>query len=204
MNRLQTTDARTPEHPINPIFAHRWSPRAMSGEAVTHGQLETLLEAARWAPSSYNEQPWRFLYALRDSPYWKTFLGVLVEANQGWAHAAGALLLLCSKRTFTRGGKPNAVHAFDAGAAWQNLALQGADMGLVVHAMAGFDAERARTELRVPEDYSLCAMIAVGRPGRVESLPESLRGLEAPSGRNPIRDFSFEGPFPASGVRTAS
>lgn len=196
MNRLQTTDARTPDHHINPLLLHRWSPRAMSGEVVKKDTLNRLFEAARWAPSSYNEQPWRFLYATRESPSWKTFLGLLVEANQAWAHTAGALVVVLSKKTFARNGSDNRVHVFDAGAAWQNIALQGADMGLVVHGMGGFDVERARKELGVPDDFSVIAMIAVGRPGPLENVPENMRGGETPSGRNKVAEFAFEGAFP--------
>lgn len=196
MNRLQTTDARTADHHINPLFLHRWSPRAMSGEPVTRQQLSALFEAARWAPSSYNEQPWRFLYAMRDSAQWKKFLGLLIEANQAWAHTAGALVVVVSKKTFSRNGNDNRVHVFDAGAAWQNLALQGADMGLVVHGMAGFDTDRARAELGVPDDFSVIAMIAIGRPGPIENIPEHMRSIEAPSGRNKVAEFVFEGGFP--------
>ncbi len=195
MNRFQTTKARKADHHINPLFLHRWSPRALSGEAVTQQTLNSLFEAARWAPSSYNEQPWRFLYAMRDSAHWKTYMGLLAEANQAWAHAAGALIVVTSKRTFSRNGKANSVHVFDAGSAWENLALQGADMGLVVHGMAGFDAERARKELAVPDDYSVIAMIAVGKLGEVEDLPEDFRAGEEPTGRKKVEEIAFAGAF---------
>lgn len=197
MERLRTTEARKPDHQINPIFIHRWSPRAMSGETISDEMLKSLFEAARWAPSAFNEQPWRMLYATRDSAHWKTFLGLLVEANQAWAHTAAALVLVISKKTFTRNGSDNRVHVFDAGAAWQNLALQGADIGLVVHGMAGFDMDRARAELRIPDDFSIIAMVAVGRPGPLENLPESMRAGEVPSGRKKVEEFAYLGPFRA-------
>lgn len=196
MNRVQTTEARIADHHINPLFLHRWSPRAMSGEPVSKQLLNRLFEAARWAPSSYNEQPWRLLYATRDSASWKTFFGLLAEANQAWAHTAGALVVVVSKKTFSRNGNENRVHVFDAGAAWQNIALQGADMGLVVHGMAGFDVERARKELGVPDDFSVIAMIAVGKPGPVEELPRDMQAGEVPSGRKKVAEFAFEGAFP--------
>lgn len=194
---MLVSDHRTPDHPVDPIFVHRYSPRAMSGATISTAQLMTLLEAARWAPSSYNEQPWCFVYARRETPAFARFLGLLVEANQAWAHRAGVLLLVASRTSFARNDKPNAVHAFDAGAAWQNLALQGTQMGLVVHAMAGFDRARARAELRVPKEYEPQAMIAVGRPGKIEDLPEPMRPGEIPSGRRPIAQWAFEGGFPA-------
>ncbi len=190
------SDHRTPDYPVDPVFVHRWSPRAMSGEPISEKQLFTLLEASRWAPSSYNEQPWRIIYARRDTPAWARHLGLLVEANQTWCRNAAALLLFVSKKAFTKGGKPNPVHVFDCGSAWENLALQGAHMGLVIHGMAGFDNERARKELGVPDDFSVCAMAAIGRPGRTEDLPENLRSIEAPSPRKPVREFAFEGTFP--------
>lgn len=189
-------DHRRADHPVEPLFVQRWSPRAMSGAPVSQEELHSLFEAARWAPSSYNEQPWRFLYARRGDEHWQTFFDLLLPANQAWAHAAGALILIVAKRTFTRNGKPNAVHAFDAGAAWSNLANQGSRMGLVVHGMAGFDWDRARTALRVPDDFSVQAMAAIGRPGDPDALPENLRGGETPSGRRPIGESAFHGLFP--------
>lgn len=186
---------RTADHPIEPIFLKRWSPRAMSGEPITDTELFTLFEAARWAPSTYNEQEWRFLYAHRDTPHWPTFLDLLVEANQVWCRNAGALIVVLSHKVFTRNGNPNPVHTFDAGAAFQNLLLQGGVMGLVAHGMAGFDRGKARALLHVPDDYAVEAMIAVGRPGDPEDLPTELRSLEVPSGRAPVRDFTREGPF---------
>lgn len=189
---------RQPEHEVEPLIVERWSPRAMSGEALSDAELGQLFEAARWAPSSFNEQPWRILYARRDSAEWETFFGLLVEANQVWAREAAVLLVIVSKSTFTRNGKPNPVHVYDAGAAWENLALQGARMGLVVHGMAGFDNEAARERLSVPADYTVVAMAAVGRPGDVEKLPEKLREMEFPSDRRPIGEWTAAGGFPGA------
>ena len=183
---------RTPDHDILPYFVNRWSPRAMTGP-VSRAELMRMLEAARWAPSSYNEQPWRFLYAFAGTPEFDVFLGCLVEANRVWAKTAGALLLLVTKKTFARNGKPNGVAVFDAGSAWENLALQGASMSLAVHAMGGFDAAKASAALKVPDDFQCCAMIAVGRPGEVETLPKDYQEIELPSGRNKVESFSFEG-----------
>lgn len=186
---------RTPYHEIEGIFVRRWSPRAMSGEKIENEELMRLLEAARWAPSSYNEQPWRFLYARRDTPHWKRFFNLLVEGNRAWCDKAGVLFLIVSKKTFTKNGKPNPVCVFDAGSAWENLALQGATMNLVVHGMAGFDRDKARRDLNVPDDFEICAMVAVGRPGQAKDLPESLREMEKPSSRKPTTDISMEGGF---------
>jgi nitroreductase len=186
---------RTPDHLIEAIFLDRWSPRAMSGEPLDERELSRLFEAARWAPSTYNEQEWLFLYAHRDSPHWPAFFDLLMEANRAWCDRAAVLIVVLSHRVFALNGRPNPVHTFDAGAAFENMALQGAAMGLVVHGMAGFDRDRARTELRVPDDYAVEAMVAVGHPGDPAELPEPLRQREAPSGRKPIAEIAREGGF---------
>ncbi len=186
---------RKADHPIETLFLKRWSPRALSGEAVTEHELHRLFEAARWAPSTYNEQEWRYLYARRDTPHWQTFMNILVEANQAWCKNAGALIVVLSKKTFTRNSKPNPVHTFDAGLSSQNLLLQAAAMGLVGHGMAGFDREKARADLNVPDDFAVEAMIAIGRPGDPHTLPEHYRAGEVPSGRNKIAEFAREGAF---------
>jgi nitroreductase len=188
-------DTRSSDYPADPLFRRRWSPRAMSGEAVSPEELMTLFEAARWAPSSYNSQPWRFLYARQGTAHWPLFFGLLIEFNQSWAKDAGALVLMISRTTFAHNGQPSSTHGFDAGAAWGNLALQGSPMGLVVHGMAGFDAARARTLLNVPEEFAVQAMAAIGRPGPVERLPEPLRAREVPSGRMPLAEITREGGF---------
>lgn len=188
-------DSRFPDHPIEPLFLRRWSSRAMSGDALTETELLTLFEAARWAPSTYNEQEWRFLYARRESPHWSRFFDLLMSANQVWCGRAAVLIVVLSHKVFSRNGQPNPVHTFDAGAAFENLALQGAAMGLVVHGMAGFDREKARAELNVPDDYDVEAMIAVGHPGDPELLPPDVRGREIPSGRKPVGEIAREGLF---------
>jgi len=188
-------ELRTPDHEVEPIFPRRWSPRAMSGEPLETEEVMRLFEAARWAPSTYNEQEWRFLYALRDGPHWDAFFGLLMEANQAWCRRAALLGCVLSHRVFERNGKPNPVHVFDSGLAWMSLALQGSEMGLVVHGMAGFDYGKARETLAVPDDYEVNAMFAVGRPGDPDDLPEALRGREQPTGRKPVAEIAREGPF---------
>lgn len=186
---------RTADYPVEKVFLQRWSPRAMSGEAIADNELMTLFEAARWAPSTYNEQEWRFLYARRDGQHWATFMKLLAEANQAWCGQAAVLVVVLSHKVFERNGKPNPVHTFDSGAAFENLALQGAAMGLVVHGMAGFDRDAARGQLQVPDDYEVEAMIAVGRPGDPNDLPEPLQERETPSGRKPVKELICEGSF---------
>ncbi len=186
---------RTTEYPILDIIKNRWSPRAMSGETITKTELFTLFEAARWAASSYNNQPERFIYATRDSKNWERFLNLLVPFNQMWAKNAGALIVVVSKNSFDHSGEFMPTHSFDTGAACANMALQGSEMGLVVHGMGGFDYNRAKTELNIPEGYAVEAMFAIGKPGNADMLPEQLRGGETPSGRKAFAQIACEDKF---------
>lgn len=188
-------DHRSADHPIEALFLKRWSPRAMTGEPITDAELHMLFEAARWAPSTYNEQEWRFLTARRDGPHWQTFMHLLMEANQVWCKHAAVLVVALSHKVFERNGKPNPVHTLDTGMAMQNLFLQGSHMGLVTHGMAGFDRDKARHDLGVPDDYQVEAMIAIGRPGNPADLPAELREREVPTGRKPVHEIVREGRF---------
>ena len=188
-------ESRRADRPIEAIFLKRWSPRAMSGEPLGDEELTTLFEAARWAPSTYNEQEWRFLYARRETQHWPMFFDLLMDANKVWCQRAAVLVVVLSHKVFERNGKPNPVHTFDSGAAFENLALQGAAMGLVVHGMAGFDRDRARTALGVPDEFAVEAMIALGRPGDPANLPPELREREKPSGRKAVSQIVREGGF---------
>lgn len=192
---MAVINGRNVEHAINAVFPERWSPRAMSGEAVTQEELKSLFEAARWAPSSYNNQPWRFLYARRETENWDLYFDLLVESNRIWCRNAGALIVIVSKTTFDYNGKPSRTHSYDAGASWGYLALQGSMNGLVVHGMQGFDYEKARAVLGIPEEYQVEAMAAVGRPGRKEELPEELQKRESPSDRKKVEQIAWEGVF---------
>lgn len=191
---IRGSQIRQADHPIESIFVDRWSPRAMSGDEISNEELLTLFEAARWAPSSMNNQPWRMLYATRTSSHWPLFFDLLVDSNKVWCARAAALLLVISKTTFGN-GKPCRTHSYDSGAAWMSLALQGSLMGLVVHGMQGFDYERARTVLNIPDEYQVEAMAAIGRPGRIEELPEQLQARETPNERRPLSQSVCEGPF---------
>jgi nitroreductase len=192
---LKGSDKRQADHPIDTLFLDRWSPRAMSGEEIPEAELLVLFEAARWAPSSYNNQPWRILYARRGSEQWPLFFDLLVETNRVWAENAAALLLFISKTTFDHNGKPYPTHSYDTGAAWQNLALQGYLKGYVVHGMQGFDYERARVALEIPDEFRVEAMAAVGRPGAMDALPEALRQRETPNDRRKLEMTICEGAF---------
>ena len=186
---------RIAEHSVDPLFIQRWSSRAMSGEALSSAELSSLFEAARWAPSTANSQPWRFVYALAGTPEFQTFFELLLEGNRAWCHRAGALVCVVSKSTIGN-GQPWRMHAFDTGAAWMSMALQGSLMGLVVHGMAGFDYSAARERLHVPEAFKVQCMVAVGKPGPREDLPEPLRAREQPNDRHPISQFTFAGRMP--------
>ncbi|MDX3809961.1 nitroreductase family protein [Bosea thiooxidans] len=196
-----TVNSRTADHAIDPLFLERWSPRAFTDEIISEAELKALFEAARWAPSSYNSQPWRFIYARRGTAHWQTLLGLLNEFNQSWAKNAAALVVIVSKETMAVPGKveevPSYSHSFDAGAAWANLALQAARLGWQAHGMVGFDRERALSELKVPAGYRVEAAVAIGKPGDKAQLSEALQARETPSQRNPISATAFEGAFGA-------
>lgn len=184
---------RKPTYPISEIFLNRWSPRAMSGEPITETQLMTLFEAARWAPSSYNNQPWRFLYSYRDSPYWDLYLNLLVDVNRQWAKNAGALAVLISRNRFEFNDKPSRSHSLDAGSAWENLALQGSIMNLVIHGMEGFDYDRAKKELQIPDEYTVEMMIVIGNPADKSVLPVELQERETMNDRKLLSEIVIEG-----------
>ncbi|MEI6114719.1 MAG: nitroreductase family protein [Burkholderiales bacterium] len=194
-----STSARQPEHPIDPLFTRRWSPRAFTGEAISHPELMQCIEAARWAPSASNSQPWRFIYALRDTPAWTPIFDTLVEFNRDWAHRAGALIVVLSRTRWIAPGyneqRALPTHSFDAGAAWANLALQATQSGWHAHAMAGFDNERLRAQLRVPEDYVIEAVVAIGKIADKSVLSEALAQRETPSQRLPLKAIVAEGRF---------
>jgi nitroreductase len=178
----------------NPIFINRWSPRAMTGETIADDVLMALFEAAHWAPSSNNNQPWRFIYGRRDHPDWSKFYGLLAGGNQPWCQNAAVLVVMVAKTTFDN-GKPSRTHAFDAGTAWGMLALEGALRGLVVHGMQGFDYDRAKSELGIPDGYEVQAMAAVGVLADPSTLPEPYREREKPSTRKELSGIAAEGGF---------
>lgn len=192
---IKGSEKRVADHAIDSLFLDRWSPRAMTGEPIAQEELLTLFEAARWAPSSYNYQPWRFLFARRDTEHWQTFFDLMGEFNQSWTKTAAVLVVFISRTHFDFNGEPAPTHSFDTGAAWENLALQGGLKGLVVHGMQGFDYERARIALNVPEGFQVEAMCAIGKPAEPGTLSEDLQAKEAPSDRRPLEQTICEGPF---------
>ncbi|MCQ9156469.1 nitroreductase family protein [Acidomonas methanolica] len=184
-----------------PFILDRWSPRSFEPVEIGVTDLLGLLEAGRWAPSAYNSQPWRFLYARRGTLDWDRFLSWLIPFNQSWASNASAIVYIASHTVMTPPGGaepvPSPTHAFDAGAASAMIELQAAREGWATHPMSGFDSARARAGLELPEDYALHAALAIGRQGKAEALPEALRGREVPSDRVPLDTLVFEGRFPS-------
>ncbi len=196
---MTTASTRETDHPIDPLFLERWSPRAFAPAAIVEADLLTMLDAARWAPSSYNSQPWRFTYALRDTAAWPVFLDLLVPFDRSWAKDAAALVVLISNSLMKPPGAdkevPSPSHSLDAGAASGYFALQAARMGWHVHGMVGFDMDRAFAELNVPKGYRVEAIYAVGKRGDTAQLPDALRAREVPSPRMPLDSLAFAGGF---------
>ena len=183
------------QYPIHDLLRRRWSPRAFSDRRVDPAIMRSLLEAARWAPSSYNEQPWSFIVATKDdTAEFSRLLSCLVEGNIQWAQHAPVLMVSVARLSFEDDGKPNR-HAFhDVGLAVANLIVQATALGLVVHQMAGIFPDKIRELYGIPEGYEAVAGIALGYPGDPQSLPEGLRKRElAPRERKPLTEFVFSG-----------
>lgn len=183
------------QFPLHDLLKRRWSPRAFSEQAVEPDMLLTLLEAACWAPSSSNEQPWRFVVATKDQPVeYDRLLACLLEGNRKWAYRAPVLMLSVARMDFEEDGRPNR-HAFhDVGLSTENLLLQATALGLVAHPMAGFDIEKARADLTIPSGYEPVAMIAAGYPGELSVLPDYLQQRELkPRERKPLTEIAFSG-----------
>jgi nitroreductase len=176
---------RTPDWDIDSMFTDRWSPRAFLPDPLPEHEVQTLFEAARWAPSCYNEQPWLFIYATEPEAR-KRLAACLVAKNQLWASHAPLLMFVLARRNFQKTGTENRHAPYDAGAAWMALALQARKLGLYAHAMAGFSLEKAYEVLGVSRDEHLVmAAIAVGRKAEDSGLPEDLRAMESPNNRKP-------------------
>jgi nitroreductase len=183
------------DHPIVDLISHRWSPRAFDKKPVPHAVLRSLFEAARWAPSSSNEQPWAFLVATTEQPEeFAKMVSVLVEFNQGWAKNAPILVLAVSQLAFAKTGAPNRNAQYDTGAASALLSVEATSRGLFVHQMAGFDPEKARQVFGIPAGWDSLAVLAIGYPGDLASLPQPLQEREqAPRTRKPLTEFVMTG-----------
>lgn len=199
--KREEESVRYSEYKINPLILNRWSPRSMTGdEELSNEEIMPIFEAARWAPSAFNTQPWRFIYAKRNTvreEVWNRFFNLLVEGNKEWAKNAAVLTVVISKKEFEYNGRvlPLTTRQFDTGAAWENLALEASSRGLIAHAIAGFDYDKARKDLDIPDGYDVMAMIAIGIRGPKENLPPKLQEMESPSDRKPLEEIVMEGHF---------
>lgn len=186
---------RESSYPMQSLLLSRVSWRSFSEERLTEDELMSLFEAARWAPSSYNSQPWRFLYARRGEKDWDLFFNALVEFNQSWCKKADTLVVAISRNNFEHNGKPAHTSRFDTGAAWMSLAIEAHTRGLITHGMEGFDYESIKKNLEIPDGYTVEAMIAIGKQGRKEDLSPELQAKETPSIRKPLHDTVIKGKF---------
>ena len=180
---------------MNTVFTDRKSFYALSGESIDQATLNILLDAARWAPSSYNNQPTRFIYAHRNTPAWQKLFDLMVPFNQSWAKNAAVLLLVISKKTMGPKNSPSTTHSLEAGAAWMSLALQATMIGLVTHAMAGFDYEKARTDLAIPENFAIEMMGAIGKLALHDAEAAFIERDKLPRTRKQINEIASEGSF---------
>ena len=192
---MSYVDKRKSKYPISDIFLNRRSQRAMSQEPVTNEELMTLFEAARFAPSAYNDQPWRFVYARKGTKLWQDLLDFMSPFNQSWAKDATVFVILISKKFFDFNGNLSHTNSFDAGAAWMSFALQGSISGLVVHAIADLDYNKVQKALDLPEEFKIEIIIALGKPGNKEQLPVGLQERESFSDRKPLEEIVFEDKF---------
>ena len=191
---------RSAEHAIDPIFLDRWSPRAFTGEAMPQETLLSLFEAARWAPSAANGQPWRFVYGHRGTESFQTIYDTLDEGNRRWADKASVLIVIVSQTHLKNADgemRPAYTHAFDTGTAWGYLALQETHAGYHAHGMGGINREKAVEVLGIPEGFRVEAAVAIGKIAAKETLPEDLMKREVPSGRKKVAEFISEGRFTA-------
>jgi nitroreductase len=183
------------DFPVHELIRERWSPRAFADKSVPQNVLRSIFEAARWAPSSYNEQPWAYLVATRDDKdTFQKMLSVLVQFNADWAKGAPVLALAVSELTFANNNAPNRNAYYDTGAASAQLSVEATAHGLSVHQMAGFDPEKARQVFGIPVGWEAIAALAIGYPGDPASLPQQLKDREmAPRTRKPISEFVMSG-----------
>ncbi len=192
---MSTQKHATPDHPIHEFLVRRWSPYAFADRAVSESDLRSLFEAARWSPSSYNEQPWRYIVATKaNRAEFEKLLACLVEANQAWAKNAPVLALGCACLNFTRNGKPNAAALHDLGLASAHLTFEATARGLFVHQMIGILPDVAREAYRIPDDVQPLTALAIGYVGDSQSLPEAIRPRDlTPRTRRPLTEFVFGG-----------
>lgn len=201
MGMPATIKSAAADHPILDLLANRWSPYGFDPRPVEEEKLLSCLEAARWAPSSYNEQPWSFLLARRgDADEFRQMLECLVEANQAWARHAGVLLLTVAARQFARNGKPNRMAEHDVGLAMGNLSAQATALGLAVHQMAGINPSKARQTYGIPPSHDPLTAVALGYPATSPGETAFAQRDQSPRSRKPLREFVFRGSWNRPGV----
>lgn len=184
---------RKAEYPIDKLYTERWSPRAFSNEDVDREVIFSLFEAAKWAPSAANKQPWRFVYAIKKEDR-DTFLTFINDGNILWCKEAPVLIAIVADTRWSEDSNDiNPTHAFDTGTSWGFLALEAKRKGLITHAMGGFNRKKAKEVLQLPDGHEVLAMVAVGYHGDKESLPEGLQKREVVSNRNKVDTFIHEG-----------
>lgn len=191
---MGVTKQRRADHEIDPIYIKRWSPRAFSTKLVEQEKLHKIFEAARWAPSAANWQPWHFIYAKTKEDK-EQFLSFIFDGNVEWCQHAPVLLAIVSKVTRNEAGDPNDFHVFDTGTAWGYLTLEATRQGLITHGMGGFDREKAKKVLALPADYEVQAVVAIGYHDPNAPLSDKNKEREFPSDRRPQSEFVFEGTF---------
>ncbi|MFT7228920.1 MAG: nitroreductase [Methylophilaceae bacterium] len=187
----------TTQAPVHDIIANRWSPRAYdASKPVSQAQIMSMLEAARWAPSCFGDEPWRFIVwdKNKDAAAWGKAFDCIVPGNQGWAKDAPVFVLICADTLFGQNQKPNRWGAYDTGAAAVSLSLQATSMGLVTHQMGGFDGEKTRAAFNIPEQFEMMSMMAVGYIADVDALPgEEKERILAGRKRKPLGELFYEG-----------
>ncbi len=199
---MKTPKHADPDYPIHELIAKRWSPYAFSDRAVSHDDLRSLFEAARWAASSYNEQPWSYIVAMKaDTKAFQSLLSCLVEPNQAWASAAPVLAIGCTSLLFSRNGQPNAAAVHDLALASASLTFEATSRGLFVHQMIGILPDQARAIYRIPSTAQPVTALAIGYAADPDSMPEKLRERDlAPRSRKTVAQFVFGGEWGTAGL----
>lgn len=186
---------RESTYPIQLLLLSRVSSRTFSDERLSEEEVMSLFEAARWAPSSYNNQPWRFVYTRRGDKEWDLFFNALMDSNKTWCSHADTLVVVISKNHFEHNNKPCRTSHLDTGAAWMSLALEAHSKNIIAHGMEGFDYDKIKKSLEIPDSFTVEAMVAIGKPGNKDALSEELRKKEIPSLRKPLADRVAKGHF---------
>jgi len=186
---------RQTEYSPNKMFIERRSSRALSGEPLNDEELFSILEAAKWAPSSYNAQPWRFIYIKNGSPAWDKLFSLVMDLNQIWMKRAAVMVLVLSRQNLKLDGQPNDMASFDTGAACENMALEATQRGLIAHPVGGFYKDRVKEAFQISDDYKVEVIIALGRPGDATLLPEGMQAKESPTDRLPLSSLISEDEF---------